>query len=257
MSGVGLKTKSAMTSCLQKKQKSLQKRTVSYDPWDAAEGMFYSYSSARGDICVSQGFWPLLVKVTPVPLSTDMWRHGHVGRVRVKHSCWRQCCLFCSDPWLGGSGESWLLGKLLPVFIVDGSFCTCGVSWVSWSCVRCWRGRLQKQLLFSLMIKINFLHAQTQLCLKYCQWSVCLAAWGLLLDCGVKLAKLSLTNISTLRFLYLPTWMLLMGPQRDGWVHWWPFGLGNPLQADGHWGTQERAMEVMVFRAWQVMARRH
>ena len=183
--------------------------------------MFYSCSSAHGDICVSQGVWPLLVTVTPAPLSSEVCGGLPLGEARVKHNCW-QCCLVCCDPWLGGSGESWLLGKILPVFVVGCSFSTCGVSWVNWSCVRCWRRQLQKQLLFSLMI--NFLHTQTQLCLKYCEWSVCLAAWDLLLGCGVKLAKPSLTNISTFKFLHPSDWMLLMGPQHGGWAHQWPFG---------------------------------
>lgn len=200
-----------------------------------------------GNLCVSQGFWPLLVKVTPVPLSTDLCGGLPLGKVRVKHSCWRRCCLFCCDPWFGGSGESWLPVRLLPVFIVGCSFCTCGVSWVNWS----WRGWLQEQLLFSLMIRINFLHAQTQLCLKYCEWSVCLAAWDLLLGCGVKLAKPSLTNISTLRFLYLSTWMLLMGLQCDGWAHWWPFGSGQSCMG---WWTLWHTRKSYGVWAWQVMA---
>lgn len=95
------------------------------------------------------------------------------------------------------------------------------------------------------MIEINFHYKQTQLCLKYCARSLCLAAWGLLLGCGVRLANPSLTNISTLCFLYLSTWMLLMGPVRylSSLVTF--LGLGSFVQADGHWSTQERAVGIV------------
>lgn len=96
---LGLKPKLLWHPVCKRNKKRLQKRTVSYDPWDTAEGMFYRYSSAHGDGCVSQGFWPLLVKVTPGLLSTDVCGGLPLDEVRVEHSCWRQCRFAVIHGW--------------------------------------------------------------------------------------------------------------------------------------------------------------
>lgn len=74
-----------------KRNKVLQKRAVSCDLWDAAEGMVYSlctwFTVVHMETPVSQGFWLLLVKVTPVPLSSDFCGGLPLGKVRVNHTC--------------------------------------------------------------------------------------------------------------------------------------------------------------------------